>query len=574
MNRPLNANQIRPMFRLPSLQHALLLWACCCLSTALIQAQCSAGSTLLVGPADQYAFQWCNGSTVTQIGLHFASSVNEYQFKKPDGSNLMTLNPTGGTYVRMGNPDAGDFLQVDGGGRLSFAGTGAYLVANNTFAFQAKADQDIGLFFNATDGRYAFQDAAGASALHIQAMDNGTDKAGDVVCAGSASIQDEVSANGTSTVPAVSGFGANGPTNGYLGVQGTADFAGLTGFSPAGQEIGVLGVSVGSTMADNIGVYGYGNGVGMKAEHIGGHTAELASATHAGSFDGPVAIQGDLELNGALQGATLDQPELLGQVNITGSNVNTTNQSGLLKLGNSSFALGLDNNGIQSYASDSASSTLYLNHFGGHVSLLGSASNTHGILDVGSGLLYADKFTGRVGVGNTSPNARLHVSGAFGDNALRVQVSGSTKLLVHSNGGTALGVNPSSFSPPASGLYVQGDLLVGNAARGGVPGYKAAIDGKLICEELTVELNAAWPDYVFAEGYVLPDLLELEQTIAALGHLPDMPSAEAVAQNGVQVGAIQRQLLQKVEELTLYTIEQQKRISALTDRLEALQAAR
>ncbi|MFT7589851.1 MAG: hypothetical protein ACI959_002071, partial [Limisphaerales bacterium] len=67
-------------------------------------AQCTADAPLIVGPADQYAFQWCDGTSATLIGLQFAASASEYQFKKVSGTNLMTLNPTGGGYIRMGDP--------------------------------------------------------------------------------------------------------------------------------------------------------------------------------------------------------------------------------------------------------------------------------------------------------------------------------------------------------------------------------------------------------------------------------------------------------------------------------------
>ena len=111
-----------------------------------VAAQCTAGSTLIVGPSDQYAFQWCNGTSVTSIGLQFASSQNEYQFKKTDGSNLMSLNPTTNGYVRMGAPDAGNYAFVDADGDLRFAGTADFLVESNAYAFRSRADEDNGLF--------------------------------------------------------------------------------------------------------------------------------------------------------------------------------------------------------------------------------------------------------------------------------------------------------------------------------------------------------------------------------------------------------------------------------------------
>ncbi|MEM6831250.1 MAG: hypothetical protein AAF551_12110, partial [Bacteroidota bacterium] len=74
-----------------------------------------------------------------------------------------------------------------------------------------------------------------------------------------------------------------------------------------------------------------------------------------------------------------------------------------------------------------------------------------------------------------------------------------------------------------------------------------------------------WPDYVFAEDYNLPSIESIEQFIKSEKHLPEMPTAEEVAADGVALGEMNRLLLQKVEELTLYTIEQQKEIKQLKE---------
>lgn len=65
---------------------------------------------------------------------------------------------------------------------------------------------------------------------------------------------------------------------------------------------------------------------------------------------------------------------------------------------------------------------------------------------------------GMVGINTTTPNARLHVNSSSGQNGLRVQISGSTKLLVHSGGGVSIG---SSSAPPSNGLYVSGSVGIG-----------------------------------------------------------------------------------------------------------------
>ena len=75
-----------------------------------------------------------------------------------------------------------------------------------------------------------------------------------------------------------------------------------------------------------------------------------------------------------------------------------------------------------------------------------------------------------------------------------------------------------------------------------------------------------WPDYVFEEDYTLRPLSEVEAFIAANNHLPDVPSQTEIETNGAELGEMNRILLQKIEELTLYIIEQDKRIQELENK--------
>jgi hypothetical protein len=94
--------------------------------------------------------------------------------------------------------------------------------------------------------------------------------------------------------------------------------------------------------------------------------------------------------------------------------------------------------------------------------------------------------------------------------------------------------------------------------------YKVAIAGKMICEEVRVKLqSSSWPDYVFHKNYKLPTLNEVEKFIDEYKHLPNIPSAAEVERDGIAVGDMQKRLMEKVEELTLYVIELKKEIEAL-----------
>ena len=95
-------------------------------------------------------------------------------------------------------------------------------------------------------------------------------------------------------------------------------------------------------------------------------------------------------------------------------------------------------------------------------------------------------------------------------------------------------------------------------------GYMLAVNGKIRAQEIKVE-TANWPDYVFAKGYQLPSLEEMEKHIQEKGHLPGIPSAKEVKENGISLGEMNNKLLQKIEELTLHLIRQDREINSLKE---------
>jgi hypothetical protein len=116
--------------------------------------------------------------------------------------------------------------------------------------------------------------------------------------------------------------------------------------------------------------------------------------------------------------------------------------------------------------------------------------------------------------------------------------------------------------------YVSTDLRV--ATTNQASGYAVSVGGKVACEEVLVDYESGWPDYVFGEEYELLSLPDLESSIKENGHLPGIPSAKHVSENGFELGDMQKRVLEKVEELTLYTIEQQKMIDQLIKEMESL----
>jgi hypothetical protein len=105
----------------------------------------------------------------------------------------------------------------------------------------------------------------------------------------------------------------------------------------------------------------------------------------------------------------------------------------------------------------------------------------------------------------------------------------------------------------------------------GTPDAELAVNGTVHARKVLVDL-VGWPDFVFETGYNLPSLKEVEKHIQEKGHLQNIPSAKQVEDNGVELGEMSSKLLQKIEELTLYTIQQQKLIDQLQKDLKELQA--
>ena len=108
-----------------------------------------------------------------------------------------------------------------------------------------------------------------------------------------------------------------------------------------------------------------------------------------------------------------------------------------------------------------------------------------------------------------------------------------------------------------------GDVSIGtNDAQG----YNLAVKGRdgIIAEEVTVKLHGNWPDFVFKKDYGLMSLNDVEAYITENSHLPNVPSEKEIQEDGIKLGEMDAVLLRKIEELTLYTLEQQKLIDQLS----------
>jgi len=95
------------------------------------------------------------------------------------------------------------------------------------------------------------------------------------------------------------------------------------------------------------------------------------------------------------------------------------------------------------------------------------------------------------------------------------------------------------------------------------PTYKLTVEGTIGARKIKVTQQANWADFVFEPNYKLPSLQEVESYIKANGHLQDIPTAAEVQKDGVDLADMNKKLLQKVEELTLYIIELKKEVDQL-----------
>lgn len=121
--------------------------------------------------------------------------------------------------------------------------------------------------------------------------------------------------------------------------------------------------------------------------------------------------------------------------------------------------------------------------------------------------------------------------------------------------------------------YFSGNLLANSnigigtdSFTDGLDTYRLSVDGAIRAHR--VKVYTTWADYVFERDYELPTLKEVELYIAENGHLKDIPSAKTVEANGIDLGEMNKLLLQKIEELTLYVIELNKQMELLKNKVK------
>ena len=189
----------------------------------------------------------------------------------------------------------------------------------------------------------------------------------------------------------------------------------------------------------------------------------------------------------------------------------------------------------------------------------------------GSGsLIFADAGTERVGMGTDTPAAPLHVTRDDGSAEVLVEntpLSPSAPrglFTMRNNGGSFF-----TMDNTAAGFFTHEQaapnrFIIADGVTDG-PEFSLTAEGDITIPGSFISgattLNV--PDYVFDDGYALRPLSEVASFIDAHSHLPDVPSAAQIADAGLDMTAMQMTLLKKVEELTLYTLEQEAELTRL-----------
>jgi hypothetical protein len=213
----------------------------------------------------------------------------------------------------------------------------------------------------------------------------------------------------------------------------------------------------------------------------------------------------------------------------------------------------------------------------GYYGILASNTNLSGYAGYFSGRghfteeLRADKnmiVDDNLGIGTNAPVSKLHIINGtdaglatngfaqFGTTASWNLVFDDNEIMARNNGaGNDLLMQQDAGNILMCGLEL-GRVGIGVQLAANLPaGYMLAVDGKIIGEEMRIQNSNNWPDYVFAEEYNLMPLDELKETITRQKHLPNIPPASVVEEEGILIGDMQKRMMEKIEELTLYLLE-------------------
>jgi hypothetical protein len=202
--------------------------------------------------------------------------------------------------------------------------------------------------------------------------------------------------------------------------------------------------------------------------------------------------------------------------------------------------------------------------YGGNVNICTSTNG--GNLTIGS------NNSGNVGIGVTASSlSRLNISSS--GVGLMVNTNHTflgdynTKLTVDKDYAKGLAIVNTANNPAGDeNFIVYGDgrtRIGGDYTTGNESTYKLSVNGPIIAEEVVIMLRQNWPDYVFSKKYDLMPLSKVEEFISKNSHLPNVPAAKEIETNGLKLGNMVANQMEKIEELTLYLIDLKKEVELL-----------
>lgn len=361
-----------------------------------------------------------------------------------------------------------------------------------------------------------------------------------------------------------------------------------------GSNVPTLFISPNNT-ENQTGKVGIGNVTSPQAKlHIAGDNYEDASILLAAASTRNAVLQFRNNDNKIMVGSDnvmkFNAPNMqfnpTGQVAVNGAFKATGNVTLSGLAGSSSKVLTVGTNGQLS----SVEYSTFNDNLGNHTAEQNINLNGKKIVNGTSGMGGIFVSTGgkvRIGTGTTAPTNALEVNGTTVSTNLKISglASSTEKVLTVGTGGLVSSTDVSTFADnmgnhtATQNINLDGNKIVGSSAStnglfvgtngnvrigagSGNPSKALEVNGIVRSKEVLVEITG-WSDFVFEKDYKLMSLAEVEQFVKQHGHLPDVPSANEVEENGIGLGEMNALLLQKIEEMTLHLIEMEKRIQEL-----------